>query len=63
MIADCKLLISLIDKGVPYLTDFDEVLFHSIVDKIIVTEQDKLKFRMIGGLEFIEQLPMEVFGR
>lgn len=63
MIADGKLLISLIDKGVPYLTEFDEVLFHSIVDKIIVIEQDKLKFRMIGGLEFTEQFPKEVFGR
>jgi site-specific DNA recombinase len=63
MIADCKLLISLIDKGASYLNEFDEVLFHSIVDKIIVTEQDKLKFRLIGGLEFIEQLPKEVLGR
>ena len=63
MIADCRLLIGIIDKGAPYLTGFDEVLFHSIVDKIIVTEQDKLKFRMIGGLEFTERLPKEVFGR
>ena len=39
------------------------MLFHSIVDKIIVTEQDKLKFRLIGGLEFTERLPKEVFGR
>ena len=63
MIADCRLLIGIIDKGVSYLTGFDEVLFHSIVDKIIVTEQGKLKFRMIGGLEFTERLPKEGFGR
>ena len=63
MIADCRLLIGIIDKGVPYLACFDEVLFHSTVDKIIVTQRDKLKFRMIGGLEFTERLPKEVFGR
>jgi hypothetical protein len=63
MIADCRLLIEIIEKGAPCLSEFDEVLFHSIVDKIIVTEQDKLKFRMIGGLEFTEKLPKEVFGR
>lgn len=63
MIADCRLLIGIIGKGASYLTGFDEVLFHSIVDKIIVTEQDKLKFGMIGGLEFTERLPKEVFGR
>ena len=63
MIADCRRLIGIIEKGAPYITGFDEVLFHSIVDKIIVTEQDKLKFRMTGGLEFTERLPKEVFGR
>jgi len=31
MIAACRLLIGLIDKDTPYLTGFDEVLFHSIV--------------------------------
>ena len=63
MIADCRLLIEIIEKGAPCLSEFDEVLFHSIVDKIIVTEQDKLKFRLIGGFEFTERLPKEVFGR
>lgn len=46
-----------------YLTAFDEVLFHSIVDRIVVTEQDRLQFYLLGGFAFTEQLPQEVFGR
>lgn len=41
MISDCKLLIELMEQGSPYLTAFDEALFHSIVNQIVVTEQDK----------------------
>lgn len=63
MISDCRLLMELMEQGVPYLTGFDETLFHSIVNQIIVTEQDKLKFCLIGGFAFTEQLPKEVFGR
>jgi hypothetical protein len=63
MISDCRLLIDLMEQGVPYLIQFDEVLFQSIVNRIVVTEQDKLKFCLIGGFEFTEQLPKEVFGR
>ena len=63
MISDCKLLMELMEQGAPYLTGFDETLFHSIVNQIIVTEQDKLKFCLIGGFAFTEQLPKEVFGR
>ena len=63
MISDCKLLIELMEQGSPYLTAFDEALFHSIVNQIVVTEQDKLKFCLIGGFAFTEQLPKEVFGR
>lgn len=63
MISDCKLLIELMEQGSPYLTNFDETLFHSIVNHIVVTEQDKLKFCLIGGFAFTEQLPKEVFGR
>ena len=63
MISDCRLLIELMEQGVAYLTGFDEALFHSIVNQIVVTEQDKLKFCLIGGFVFTEQLPEEVFGR
>ena len=63
MISDCKLLMELMEQGSPYLTSFDETLFYSIVNQIVVTEQDKLKFCLIGGFAFTEQLPKEVFGR
>ena len=63
MISDCRLLMELMEQGVPYLTSFDETLFHSIVNQIVVTKQDKLKFCLIGGFAFTEQLPKEVFGR
>jgi site-specific DNA recombinase len=63
MISDCKLLMELMEQGEPYLTNFDEALFHSIVNQIVITEQDKLKFCLIGGFAFTEQLPKEVFGR
>lgn len=56
-------MIELMEQGSPYLTAFDEALFHSIVNQIVVTEQDKLKFCLIGGFAFTEQLPKEVFGR
>lgn len=63
MIFDCRLLMEMMEQGEPYLTGFDETLFHSIVNQIIVTEQDKLQFCLIGGFAFTEQLPKEVFGR
>lgn len=63
MISDCKLLIELVEQKPPSLTQFDEALFQSIVNQIVVTEQDKLKFCLIGGFAFTEQLPKEVFGR
>lgn len=63
MISDCRLLMELMEQGSPYLTGFDETLFHSIVNQIVVTEQDKLKFCLIGDFAFTEQLPKEVFGR
>lgn len=63
LISDCRLLMEMMEQGAPYLTNFDETLFHSIVNQIVVTEQDKLKFCLIGGFAFTEQLPKEVFGR
>ena len=56
MITDVRNLIALMEDGVTTLTAFDEVLFNSIVDKIIVPAQDRLKFRLTGGMEFTEQL-------
>ena len=48
------------DKNV---ADFDEMLFYSMVHHIVVTEQDKLRFHLLGGFTLTEPLPGEVFGR
>lgn len=63
MLSDCRLLVDIIEQGEPTLAKFDEVLFHSIVTHIVVTEQDRLQFHLLGGFAFTEQLPKEVFGR
>lgn len=63
MICDCRLLVGIIEQGEPFLTDFDEMLFHSMVNHIVVTEQDRLGFHLLGGFTLTEQLPGEVFGR
>lgn len=63
LISDCRLLIGIVEQSEPFLPQFDENLFHSIVERIVVTEQDRLQFCLLGGFTFTEQLPREVFGR
>ncbi len=53
-IADLKRLIEIMDTDATIVADFDTDMFAKIVDKIIVTEQDKLTFRLLGGVEFTE---------
>lgn len=38
------------------MTEFDEVLFESLVEKIIVKDQITLEFYLYGGLKFTERL-------
>ena len=63
MLSDCRLLVEIVEQGELHLPKFDEVLFHSIVNHIVVTGQDRLQFHLLGGFTFTEQLPKEVFGR
>ena len=63
IICDCRLLIGIMEQGAPFLADFDEMLFYSMVHHIVVTEQDKLRFHLLGGFTLTEPLPGEVFGR
>ena len=60
MISSVKDLIAIIEDGVPVMADFDEPIFHSIVDKIIVESQDRIKFRLTGGLELSEPIQRSV---
>lgn len=56
MISETRNLIAIVDDGISVLKYFDEILFSSIVNQIIVPAQDRLTFRLIGGLELIESL-------
>ena len=60
VISDLKLLIEIITDGPTYLENYDSCLAESIVEKITVLSQNNLEFRLLGGLEFIEKLPLEV---
>lgn len=59
-ITDIKNLIAIIEDGELILTAFDKLLFHSIVDKVIVESQERIKFRLIGGLELAERIQRSV---
>ncbi|MDF9409674.1 MAG: hypothetical protein A4E52_00797 [Pelotomaculum sp. PtaB.Bin013] len=59
-IAAVKDLVAVIEDGPPVLADLDEPLFHSIVDSIMVESQDKIKFRLTGGLELAESIQRSV---
>ena len=43
-----------------FLDTFDEELFREIVDKIIVESNERLRFRLINGLELTEDIERTV---
>lgn len=50
-----KLLISFFENAEP-ITEFDEILFGQIVEKITVKSNTELTFRLAGGVEFTEKI-------
>ena len=36
------------------MTEFDDVMFESLVDKIIVRNREEFEFNLVGGLKFKE---------
>lgn len=52
MIGQIKDIASIIENGINLMTEFDEVLFESLVEKIIVKDQITLEFYLYGGLKF-----------
>ena len=42
--------------GPEYLEEFDEGLFHDLVERIVVESQTRVRFQLRGGLELTEQL-------
>lgn len=38
------------------ITEFDEIKFGQIVEKITVLSESKIRFELIGGIGFVEQI-------
>lgn len=50
------MLIDYFEKRENPMTEFEELAFESIVEKIVVINQNELKFQLIGGLKFKENI-------
>ena len=56
MIEQIKDIASIIENGMELMTEFNEIMFGSLVEKIIVINQNELEFHLYGGLKFTERL-------
>lgn len=54
MIERIKEIASIIENGTDLMTEFDDVMFESLIEKIIVKNQTEFEFNLIGGLKFTE---------
>lgn len=52
MIEQIKDIASIIENGMDLMTEFDELTFESLVEKIIVKSPNELEFHLYGGLKF-----------
>lgn len=51
-----EMLIDFFERRDKPITEFEELAFESIVEKIIVINQHELEFHLIGGLKFKEKI-------
>ena len=49
-----------LEGGPDFLDAFDGELFRELVDKIIVESNDRLRFRLVNGLELTEPIERTV---
>jgi len=56
MIEQIKDIASIIENGTDLMTEFDDLMFESLVEKIIVINRNELEFHLYGGLKFTERL-------
>ena len=54
VIEKIKDVASIIESGTELMTEFDEIMFESLVEKIVVKNQKELEFQLYGGLKFKE---------
>ena len=59
-ITETRCLIATLEDGPELLTEFDEMLFDSMVELVIAESSKRLKFRLINGLELVEILERTV---
>ena len=59
-IAQTKELLDILDDAPEFLDAFDGELFGELVDKIIVESNERLRFRLINGLELTENIERTV---
>ena len=59
-IAQTKELLDILDNAPGFLDAFDGELFDELVDKIIVESNERLRFRLINGLELTENIERTV---
>ena len=50
------MIIGYFEKRQKLMVEFEELAFESIVDKIVVKNQNELEFHLIGGLELAEEI-------
>lgn len=59
-ISQTRVLLETLEAAPEFLDTFDEELFREIVDKIIVESNERLRFRLINGLELTEAIERTV---
>ena len=56
MIEQIKEIASIIENGTDLMTGFDDVMFESLIEKIIVKNQTEFEFNLVGSLKFTERI-------
>ena len=59
-IRQTQTLLETLESGPEFLDAFDKELFRELVDKIIVESNERLRFRLINGLELTESIERTV---
>ena len=59
VIDSVKMLINLMEKDNDLMQEFNENIFESIVEKMILTSESELEFQLLGGLKFTERIGVQ----
>jgi len=59
VIDSVKMLINLMEKDNDLMQEFNENIFESIVEKMILKSESELEFQLLGGLKFTERIGVQ----